>query len=56
MKKFSLLLLDANIVIMLCKVGLRGRVLEKREILLARTVFEEPFFYLDDIGAKSTSH
>jgi hypothetical protein len=52
MKKFSLLLLDANVVIVLCKVGLWGHVLEKCEILLARTVFEEPFFYLNDSGDK----
>lgn len=36
MKKFSLLLLDANVVIVLCKVGLWGHVLEKCEILLSK--------------------
>ena len=49
MKKFRLLLLDANVVIVLCKLGLWDRVLEKCEILLARTVFEsEAVFYEDE--------
>jgi hypothetical protein len=51
MKKFRLLLLDANIVIVLCKLGLWGFVLEKCEVLLARTVFElEAHFYEDKDG------
>ncbi len=50
MKKFSLLLLDANVIIELCRLGLWGRVLQKCEILLARTVFEESFFYTNDLG------
>jgi hypothetical protein len=50
MKKFSLLLLDANVVIELCRQGLWDRVLEPCEILLARTVFEEASFYFDDNG------
>ncbi len=52
MKKLSLLLLDANVVIVLCKAGLWGPVLEKCEVLLARTVFDEPFFYETDLGDK----
>jgi hypothetical protein len=45
MKKFSLLLLDANVVIALCRMGLWDRVLERCEILLARTVFDESSFF-----------
>ena len=52
MKKFSLLLLDANVVIVLCKLGLWGLVQEKCEVLLARTIFDEPFFYVNDLGDK----
>lgn len=52
MKKFSLLLLDANVVIVLCELGLWGLVLEKCEVLLARTVFEESFFYVNELGDK----
>jgi hypothetical protein len=49
MKKFRLLLLDANVVIVLCKLDLWDLVLEKCEILLARTVFEsEAVFYEDE--------
>lgn len=53
MKKFRLLLLDANVVIVLCKLGLWGFVLEKCEVLLARTVLEvEAQFYEDENGEK----
>jgi len=52
MKKFSLLLLDACVIIELCRLGLWGRVLEKCEILLARTVFDESFYYINDLGDK----
>lgn len=53
MKKFRLLLLDANVVIALCKLGLWSAVLEKCEILLARTVFEsEAIFFEDRDGEK----
>jgi hypothetical protein len=53
MKKFRLLLLDANVVIVLCKLGLWDRVLEKCAVLLARTVLEvEAQFYEDEDGEK----
>lgn len=53
MKKFRLLLLDANVVIVLCKLGQWDLVLEKCEVLLARTVFEmEAVFYEDKEGEK----
>jgi hypothetical protein len=53
MKKFRLLLLDANVVIVLCKLGLWDFVLEKCEVLLARTVLElEAQFYEDEYGEK----
>jgi len=48
-----LLLLDANVVIELCELGLWGLVLEKCEVLLARTVLEvEAQFYEDEDGEK----
>jgi hypothetical protein len=52
MKKLSLLLLDACVIIELCKVGLWDRVLEQCEILLARTVFDESAFYRDANGVQ----
>ena len=53
MKKFRLLLLDANVVIVLCKLGIWGLVLEKCEVLLARTVLEvEAYYYEDENGEK----
>lgn len=48
MKKFRLLLLDANVVIVLCKLGLWDLVLEKCEVLLARTVLEDEAVFFED--------
>ena len=50
MKKLRFLLLDANIVIKLFEFGLWNSVLDKSEILLARTVVEKEaeFFFVDD--------
>jgi hypothetical protein len=45
-----LLLLDANVIIELCKMGLWDRALERCKILLARTVLDESSFYEDDNG------
>lgn len=50
MKKLRFLLLDANIVIQLFEFGLWDNVLDKSEILLARTVAdkEAEFFFVND--------
>ena len=48
--KFRLLLLDANIVIEISRLGLWDRLTEQGEIYLAQTVVEEALFYLDDDG------
>lgn len=52
MQKSRLLLLDANVVIELCKLDLWSSVLEKCEIFLARTVLGEAIFYKDTDGEK----
>lgn len=51
MKKFRLLLLDANIVIHLFEVDLWSKVVEKCEILLARTVAEQEARFYEHEGA-----
>jgi hypothetical protein len=51
MKKFRLLLLDANVVIQLFELGLWKRIIAHCEILLARTVAErEAQFFFDADG------
>lgn len=45
MKKFRLLLLDANIVIQLFELGLWDQIVERCEILLSRTVAEHEAKY-----------
>lgn len=51
MKRLRFLLLDANVVIELFELGLWESVIDKCEILLARTVVEkEAEFFFDDEG------
>lgn len=50
MKKFRLLLLDANIVIEISRHGLWDQIIARCEIHLARTVVEEAHFFLDANG------
>jgi hypothetical protein len=52
MKRLSLLLLDANVVIYLFELGIWDRVLSLCDIHLARTVIDEAQFYEDDQGGK----
>lgn len=53
MKKFQLLLLDANIVIELFRQGIWDKVVDLRDIHLARTVAqEEAHFYKDENGER----
>ena len=52
MKKFRLLLLDANIVIEISRHGLWDSVIARCEVHLARTVVDEAQFFLDDNGDK----
>jgi len=51
-KKFSLLLLDANVVIHLFKLGIWQRLIERCDVHLAGTVVEEAQFYADDDGER----
>jgi hypothetical protein len=52
MKRLKFLLLDANVVIYLFKLGLWNKLVELCDILLARTVMREAHFYEDDKGAR----
>ena len=53
MKKFSLLLLDANVVIHLFKVGIWEAVIAQCDVYLSRTVAEqEAHFYETDEGER----
>ncbi len=53
MKKFSLLLLDANIVIELFRLGIWDKVVDLCDIHLARTVADrEAHFFLDEEGQR----
>jgi len=53
MKRFRLLLLDANIVIELFRQGIWDRLIEVCDVHLSRTVAEtEAHFYEDDAGEK----
>jgi hypothetical protein len=49
-KRLNLLLLDANVVIHLFKLGLWDRILDVCDIHLAQTVVEEVDFYKDEEG------
>ena len=50
MKKFRLLLLDANVVIEIARQGLWEQMVAKCDIHLAQTVLDESQFYADDQG------
>lgn len=51
MKRLRFLLLDANVVIKLFELGLWKSVIDKCEVLLARTVVDkEAEFFFDDDG------
>jgi hypothetical protein len=50
MKKFRLLLLDANVVIEIAKQGLWEQLVDRCDIHLAQTVLDESQFYDDDEG------
>ena len=53
MKKFRLLLLDANIVIYLFEIGLWDKLIGCRDVLLSRIVAErEAQFFEDDAGER----
>lgn len=52
MKKFRLLLLDANVVIELFRHGIWARVIETCEVYLSRTVVNEAHFYQDEAGER----
>ncbi len=52
MKKFSLLLLDANVVIEISRQGIWSQVVSRCEIQLAQTVLDEAQFYDDDEGER----
>ncbi len=51
MKKFRLLLLDANIVIEISRHSLWDRIIAACEVHLAQTVVNEARFFDDDNGA-----
>jgi len=51
-KKFELLLLDANVVIYLFKLGIWDKVVTQCDIRLARIVVEEAHFYETDEGER----
>ena len=51
-KKFSLLLLDANVVIHLFKLGIWQRLIELCDVHLAGTVVAEAQFYEDNEGER----
>ena len=52
MKKFRLLLLDANVVIEISRQGLWDQTIARCDIHLARTVLDEAQFYDDDQGGR----
>ncbi len=52
MKRLSLLLLDANVVIYLFELGIWGKVVSLCDIHLACTVIDEARFYEDDDGVQ----
>ena len=52
MKKFRLLLLDANVVIEIARHGLWDQMVARCDVHLAQTVLDEAQFYEDDQGDK----
>ena len=52
MKKFRLLLLDANVVLEISRHGLWERIVARCDVHLAQTVLDESQFYEDDQGEK----
>ncbi len=52
MKRLSFLLLDANVVIALFKLGIWEKVVAVCDLHLAETVVHESHFYEDDAGAR----
>ncbi len=50
MKKFKLLLLDANVVIEVFRHGLWDKIIAKCDLYLARTAVDEAHFFLDANG------
>ena len=52
MKRLSLLLLDANVVIYLFGLGLWDKLVNQCDIHLARTVMKEAHFYEDENGRR----
>lgn len=52
MKRLSFLLLDANVVIALFKLGIWEKVVAACDLHLAETVVHESHFYEDDAGAR----
>jgi hypothetical protein len=51
MKKFKLLLLDANIVIKAFELGVWQKLIERCDIWIASTVIDESEFYISNDGA-----
>jgi hypothetical protein len=54
--KFRLLLVDANIIIELFRLGIWDTFLAACEVHLSETVFDEAHFYEDDDGERHTIH
>ena len=52
MKRLSLLLLDANVVIYLFEIGIWAKVVELCDLHLARTVVDEANFFEDERGQR----
>lgn len=52
MKRWSFLLLDANVIIVLFKQGLWDRVVAECDLHISETVLGEAHFYEDDSGAR----
>jgi hypothetical protein len=51
-KRLSFLLLDANVVIYLFKLGIWDKLVAACDLHLARTVVQESHFYEDDHGQR----
>lgn len=54
MKKFKLLLLDANVVIQAFKLGLWAKLIERCDVWLAATVVQEAAFFTTEDGTSHT--
>jgi len=54
MKKFKLLLLDANVVIQVFKLGLWARLVDRCDVWLAATVVQEAAFFTSEEGTPHT--